>query len=163
MHDGKGFCMLKLRWEPEEERKKSSARYHGLWNQMLSLSWALINDESPLVSFKLFSYFKNCPNFRKESLRHTQHYTVRRAITVEKNWFNPLEQRHTLSAGVKLSTVLALTRWSARTFMIQAGVIWGQISLFPKEKQWCGLELYWCLLPCVLKRFPWGTWGAYRA
>lgn len=47
--------------------------------------------------------------------------------------------------------------------MTQAGVIWGQISLFPKEMQWCGLELFCCLPPCVLKCFPWGTWGAFRA
>lgn len=107
VHDGKGFCPLKLRWEPEVERKSSSVSDHGLWNQSF-LSWAPINDESPLVSLKLFSYFKNCPNFRKESLRHTQHYTVRRAITVE-NWSNPLEERHTLSAGVTLSIALALT------------------------------------------------------
>lgn len=57
VHDGKGFCPLKLRWEPEVERKMSSVSYHGLWNQMLSLSWAPINDESPLVSFKTIFLF----------------------------------------------------------------------------------------------------------
>lgn len=31
--------------------------YHGPWNQMLSLSWAPVNDESPLVSLKTIFLF----------------------------------------------------------------------------------------------------------
>lgn len=90
----------------KEKGKKSYARHCGLWNQMFSLSCALFNDESPLVFWKLFFYFKICPNFRKESLRHTQHYTVKRTITVERNWFNPSKQMKTTSF------TSTLIRWS---------------------------------------------------
>jgi len=41
---------------------------------------------------------------------------------------------------------------------MQGGVSSGQISLFPKQKQWCGI-----LQHCMLNIFPRGTLGAYRA
>lgn len=95
----------------KEKGRKSYARHCGLRNQMFSLSCALFNDESPLVSWKLFSYFKNCPHFHKESLRHTQHYTVKRTITVERNWFNPSKQMKTTSR-LRLPITSALICWN---------------------------------------------------
>lgn len=150
-------------WDERLKKKgrKSYTRHCGLRNQMFSLSCALFNDESPLVSWKLF-YFKNCPHFHKESLRHTQHYTVKRTITVERNWFNPFKQMKTTSQ----LDFPSLPHWSAGThctLTTQGGVMSGQISLFPKWKQWCGIQLHGSLLHCMLKIFPRGTLGAYRA
>lgn len=85
----------------------------GYRNQTLSLSCALVDDESPLGSFEnYFLVLKNCPNFHKESLRHTQHYTVNRTITVERNWFNPFKQMKTTSTGHKLPITSTLICWN---------------------------------------------------
>lgn len=62
------------------------------------------------------SYFKNCPNFHKESLRHTEYYTVKRTVTAERNWFNPSRQLKTMSTSVQLATVSAWSRWSQLYF-----------------------------------------------
>lgn len=138
----------------KEKGKKSYARHRGLWNQMFSLSCALFNDESPLVSWKLFSYFKICPNFHKESLRHTQHCTVKRTITVERNWFSPSTQ---------MKTTCPPTRWSPLALSEAGGATSGHVSPIPKQKQRGGFWLHWSLLHCRLKFSPRGTLGAYRA
>lgn len=72
-------------------KEKSYARHCGRWNQRFSLSGTLFNDESPLVFWKLFSYFKICPNFHKESLRHTQHCTVKKNYHCWEELIQPLQ------------------------------------------------------------------------
>lgn len=64
---------------------------------------ALSSMMSHLYSWKLFSYFKICPNFHKESLRHTQHCTVKRTITVERTWSSPSGQVKTTSPPLRWS------------------------------------------------------------
>lgn len=108
---------------------------------------------------KLFSYFKNCPNFHKESLRHTQHYTVKRTITVKRDRFQPFradEDKVTSSQRPITCTLICRSRrglsdtgWSqfrANQFIPQAtAMVWHLAALngerLSKGELWVHIEL----------------------